>query len=93
MEETDVKNYTVQKSEKNLFFVDVATAGSKGNGQKKCAFSDKKNLSGTRFYRIKQTEYSGRIGYSAIIKIAAETDNNIVAMTSIFTNGFVLKTT
>ncbi len=69
--ETNVANYSVQKSTDGNSFISVTTVNSKGDGENTYTATDLTPLTGTGYYRVKQTDRDGRFSYSAIVKLAA----------------------
>ncbi len=69
VQESNVSNYEVQKSVDNVQWNTMATINSKGTGSNDYAFTDNTPLQTTTYFRIKQTDVDGRLGYSTIVKL------------------------
>ena len=69
--ELNVKNYEVEKSTNGINFVKVGTQLAIGNNSSDVTYNwlDLNPVSGNNFYRIRSTENSGLIKYSAIAKV------------------------
>jgi len=72
VEERDVADYTVEKSEDGLHFVGVGSVNSLGNGRNNYTFTETTSLTGTAFYRVRQTDANGRISYSKTIRLSSK---------------------
>jgi hypothetical protein len=67
--ETNVANYSIEKSTDGRTFVSIANINSKGNGENTYSFTEATALQGLGYYRIKQVDADGRYSYSTIIKL------------------------
>ena len=69
--ELNVKNYEVEKSTNGINFVKLGTQLAIGNNSSDVTYNwlDVNPVSGNNFYRIRSTENSGLIKYSAIAKV------------------------
>lgn len=68
--ETDVNNYTVERSASSQF-ADLGSVNASRNDGGKASYTylDAAPLSGISFYRIRSEEYNGKVLYSAIVKV------------------------
>lgn len=70
VQEQNVFSYEIQKSNDGNSFINIGTLNSKGDGENSYEFTDMLSLRGDSYYRIKQTDISGRVAYSIIIKLS-----------------------
>ncbi len=82
VQETDVANYTIEKSSDGRNFAAAGHMNSRGNGLNDYQFTDPAPLQGLAYYRLKQTDNNGRYSYSAVIKLNSQQG----AGTSIYPN-------
>ncbi len=80
--ETNNKFFTIERSADGKNFAEITTANSKAiNGNSKTALSyqttDASPLSGTSYYRLKQTDYNGKYKYFNMVSVAFEASKNI----------------
>ncbi|MFT3979493.1 MAG: choice-of-anchor Q domain-containing protein [Ferruginibacter sp.] len=71
VQENNVVNYEVEKSTDGISFVSIGAVNSKGDGINSYSFTDVNAMTGTTFYRIKQTDRDGEYSYSIIIRLSA----------------------
>ena len=71
VQETNVANYTVEKSFTGINFTNIGSLVSNGNGTNNYNFTDVVSSNGTAYYRLKQTCNNGNVAYSTIIKLSA----------------------
>jgi hypothetical protein len=69
VQEINVANYHVEKSDDGTHFASIGTINSKGNGEHNYTFTDAHALNNLTYYRIKQIDNDGRMGYSTIVKL------------------------
>lgn len=67
--ETAVKNYTLQKSTDGRQYMPIGNVGSKGNGTQKYSYTEASALYGTAYYRIQQVDVDGKSTFSATLKL------------------------
>ncbi len=67
--ESNVANYTIEKSADGLSFITTAILNSKGNGTNSYSHTQSAPLNKITYFRIKQTDIDGNYTYSAIIKL------------------------
>lgn len=72
VEEQSARSYTVEKSIDGVNFHFLATLNSKGDGKNNYTYTDPNTLLQKNFYRIKQTEISGKISYSEMVHVGPE---------------------
>jgi hypothetical protein len=77
VQENNVVNYSIEKSNDAVNFTGIANLISKGNGTNNYNFTDATTLSGTVYYRIKQTDRDARTSYSSIIKLSNNQNNTL----------------
>jgi len=80
--ETNNKEYTIDRSSDGIVFETASVIPSKADhGNSLVAltyeYSDEKPLSGTSFYRLKQTDYNGKFEYFQIISVDFEKSKHI----------------
>ena len=68
--ETNVANYQIEKSNDGRVFYSIANISSKGNGENSYQFTDALVLDDVKYYRIKQIDADGRYSYSTIIRLS-----------------------
>jgi Secretion system C-terminal sorting domain len=96
MENTDARFYTVERSANGSDFISIQTLQATAPQQSSTYYStDEEPLAGVSWYRLKQTDYSGIIKYSTIIKIEngsnSEGEINVISVTpNPFKNFFTL---
>jgi len=84
VEERDVADYTVEKSEDGLHFVGVGSVQSLGNGRNNYTFTETTSLVDRAFYRVRQTDINGRISYSKTIRLSSKKEGAL--MVSLYPN-------
>lgn len=69
--ETDIANYTIERSANGKDFSTVAELKpAKNNGSRtEYSFTDAQPLKGNNIYRVKSLETTGKVAYSAVVKI------------------------
>jgi len=67
--EKEVRHYIVQKSTDGIQFNDIATVGSKGNGNNSYAYTESSRLNGKAWYRIAQISVNGKVDYSTVMML------------------------
>ncbi len=72
--ETNNDFFTVERSEDGINFEAIGTRKGAGNSNttKLYELSDAKLFSGTRYYRLKQTDYDGMFTYSSVVAVKAK---------------------
>jgi hypothetical protein len=80
--ETNNKEYTLEQSRDGLRFEAIATLASKApNGNSLASlsyqFTDRKPISGTSYYRLKQTDFNGKYEYFQVISVDHEGSKHI----------------
>ena len=72
--ETNNDFFTVERSEDGVNFEAIGTRKGAGNSNtiKFYELSDAKLFSGTRYYRLKQTDYDGMYTYSSVVAVKAK---------------------
>lgn len=83
--EINNKEFTVQRSSNNLVWQDIATVEGAGNSNKPITYSiiDRHPISGTSYYRLKQSDFNGETHFS---EIRSTTSNSLANTLSIFPN-------
>jgi Secretion system C-terminal sorting domain len=69
VEENNVAQYGVEKSDDGRMFSPVGNLNSKGDGTNDYSLTESIPLTGTGYYRVKQTDFDGKATYSLIIKL------------------------
>lgn len=69
VQEQNISNYELERSETGETFEKFASIVSKGDGTNEYTYTDISGLNGGVYYRIKQIDKDGKTGYSAIIRI------------------------
>jgi hypothetical protein len=71
--EQNIDAYTIERSENGRTFAAIGTVKSRGNSSTPVdyLFQDTKPVTGTVYYRVKSTDVSGDVKYSAVVKINA----------------------
>lgn len=72
-EETNVRDYTIEKSTDGKTFGSIGTLTAKGNGTHSYMFVEESPLQQDAWYRIKQTDIDAQDSYSTIVSIGAST--------------------
>lgn len=75
--ETDVTNYEIEKSNDGRIFNTITSINSKGNGENSYQFTDAVTVEGTKYYRIKQVDIDGSFSYSTIIKLSNKSKSKL----------------
>ncbi len=70
VQENNVDNYLIEKSNDGRTFNTIASIYSKGNGTNNYQFIEALALDGVKYYRIKQIDVNGNFSYSSIIKLS-----------------------
>lgn len=70
VQENNVLNYSVEKSDNAVNFTGIATVNSKGDAKNSYNFTDASMLNGLMYFRVKQTDRNARTSYSPIIKLS-----------------------
>lgn len=80
MTQTDVDNYTLERSSngRNFTALTQLTATRNNGGKADYQFLDASPLTGTSFYRIKATETGGKVVYSDIARIGIGAGNTLL---------------
>lgn len=71
VQETNVDAYTIEKSGNAINFSPIGNTVSRGDGVHEYQFNEAVSLTGTAWYRIRQSGLDGRVSFSAIIKLSA----------------------
>lgn len=87
VEETNVANYAVEKSNDGFSYKLLEKINSVGDGLHIYQATDPQKLLSTSFYRILQTDNDGRTSYSPIVKIKA-TNTSVKVYPTVFNSGF-----
>ena len=74
VQEHNVVSYSVEKSVGSGSFVPLGTVAGKGDGLNSYQFKETETLAGTAFYRIRQTDFDGKLSYSIVMKLDATSD-------------------
>lgn len=69
VDEQYVKNYEIEKSTDGVGYSTIGQFASTGNGVHIYSFTEEQQLSGTAYYRIKQTDLDGRFTHSTVITL------------------------
>ena len=67
--EQNVTSYQVEKSSNAINFSSIGSIAGKGDGEHNYSFNEMQPLTGTAWYRIKQTDIDGKFTYSSIITL------------------------
>jgi len=80
--ETDVKQYGIERSADSRNFEQRGTVNSRGNSTvpQSYTFTDAPRLSGTSYYRVKATDKSGAVNYSPVVKVSNGKEQMTVAI-------------
>ena len=85
--ETNLAFYTLQYSEDGRNFTDVNAVNAKGSNAAYSYFDNTIRAAEIKYYRLKFTDLSGRISFSAILVV--RDDKNLLQLISVFPNPFV----
>lgn len=69
VEEQDVTGYSIEKSKDGTNFTAIGSVAGQGNGRHSYTFTEPQKLTGSAYYRIKQTDRDGRFSYSSIMTL------------------------
>lgn len=71
-------HFTIEKSNDGENFQDIGTVQGAGNSNTKLSYSfdDKSPLSGTSYYRLKQTDFDGKYTFSKEVVVTININNN-----------------
>lgn len=69
--ETNVKNYEIEKSTDGRSFTGIGIVNSRGSGENSYEYREPASLQGTAFYRIRQMDINAKPGYSSIIRLTS----------------------
>lgn len=69
VKENAVSSYQVLKSTNGQDFQPIGTISSKGDGENNYSYTEPQALNGKAYYRIRQTDYSGKYTYSATLPL------------------------
>ena len=74
LNETNNDYFTVERSRDAIRWEEVAYLKGAGNSQKTLSYQelDREPFLGTSYYRLKQTDYDGKFGYSQILEVSVE---------------------
>lgn len=75
--EQQVKSYHIEKSNEGVSYTTIGHIPSIGDGSNNYSFTEPQMLSGTGFYRIRQTDLDGRFTYSPVIKLANQAESQV----------------
>jgi trimeric autotransporter adhesin len=96
VQETNVVNYTLEKSTDGINFYNIGMVNSKGDGENNYTFTETNYLNGKAYYRIKQTERDGRTSFSRVMTLITDAINNVnvypnpsADMVTISSNGLI----
>jgi len=67
--EENVTSYQVEKSSNAVSFSSIGSLTGKGDGEHNYSFNEMQPLTGTAWYRIKQTDIDGKFTYSSIVTL------------------------
>ncbi len=79
VQETNVANYSIEKSIDGRNFTAFANINSTGDGENNYQFTEQTALQSITYYRIKQIDRDNRFSYSPIIKLADQ-QNSLLAV-------------
>ena len=85
--ETNLAFYTLQYSEDGRNFTDVNAVNAKGSNAAYSYFDNTIRAAEIKYYRLKFTDLSARISFSAILVV--RDDKNLLQLISVFPNPFV----
>ena len=80
--EQNVSSYKVEKSNDGINYNSIGSINSKGAGNNNYTFTEMQTLTGTAYYRVKQTDIDGKFTYSPVITLR----NNHGQQVSIYPN-------
>jgi hypothetical protein len=92
VQENNVANYDIQKSNNGINFITIGNVTSKGNGENNYAFTDIEKVEGKIYYRILQKDNDGRITYSNIKLLNVTPTNPITVYPNPTADAFVINT-
>jgi hypothetical protein len=67
--ESNIKNYAVEKSENGINFTPIATISAKNNAENSYQYTDVAATKNTLYYRLKIEDNNGKIIYSSIARV------------------------
>ena len=70
VQENNVIKYSIEKSTNANNYTEIGGVNSAGNGTNNYSYTDNQPITGTTYYRIKQTDLNGKISYSSIVKLS-----------------------
>lgn len=70
VEEMNVANYQVERSNDGRIFTTVGHVISKGDGENNYSFTETQAVNNEAYYRVKQIDHDGRNSYSIVLKLA-----------------------
>jgi hypothetical protein len=82
LDEQLIKNYEIEKSTDGRSYAIIGQVPSTGNGIHSYSFTESQVLSGTGYYRIRQTDLDGRFTYSTVITL----NNQAVKPVTVYPN-------
>lgn len=75
--ETNVANFTVQRSVNSVDFAPIVIVAAIGSGENKYATVDASPLAGTAFYRLKSIDKDGSFSYSNIVAVTFDASGSV----------------
>lgn len=88
--EYNVIDYQIEKSDNGINFRKVATIAGKGNGENGYTYTDPAALQHTTYYRIKQSDLDGKFSYSSVIKLTTNSITELIVYPTPFNESFTI---
>ena len=82
VDEHQVNRYEIEKSADGKSYTIIGQVASTGDGKHSYSFTEPRALSGTGYYRIKQTDLDGRFTYSTVIIL----NNQAISPVTVYPN-------
>jgi uncharacterized repeat protein (TIGR01451 family) len=92
VQEINVANYSIQKSNNGINFYTIGTIISQSNGENNYAFTDNEKVVGKNYYRIVQKDNDGKISYSNIMLLNVGAVNTVTVYPNPTADVFIINT-
>lgn len=72
VQEQNVLNYIIERSDNNVDYYTAGSTASRGDGSNNYAFTDVNAVNGNAYYRIKQIDRDGKYSYSNVVRLSVK---------------------